>query len=439
MNMFYKGCVENVEDPLKLCRCQIRILGVHIPDKNKIPTADLPWANPAFPITGAQNSGVGTWSIPTKGSWVWCFFEDGDDKQRPVYFAVISGVPHEAANTSIGFSDPSAEYPLTDRLEEPDVNRLAANRDVDKSIIPNKIEEIVSDVKIASLKIRGTDISSFQDLIDLGQKWNEPQEPYGTDYPLNKVIETEPKDFISGHIIEMDDTPDHERIHVYHKAGTWISIHSNGQILTKTVSDKYDIVLKNNFKYVDASDIETIWADKRIIVKRSQQVEVYGHNRSYTKGNKVEYISGDLAIHIGAELANEPTDPTWKLKSKKKDGSGSSESKSSSAIITKKTGNLALKVEGGIHRQTCLNEYVTVDGSYYIEITGTRTSTKNLVGSKGCYTIEPHDEYLVKGHKMSRIHGHKLFLDKGVVTKFHICPFLMMPHAFGSFSCKMSL
>lgn len=439
MNLFSKGVIENNEDPLKLGRCQIRVLGIHTPDKNLIPTASLPWANPAFPITGAQNSGVGTWSIPTQGSWVWCFFEDGDEKQRPVYFAVISGIPHEAANTSIGFSDPNVEYPLTDRLEEPDVNRLAANRDVDKTIIPDKIEEIVQNVKVASLVIRGTDISSFQDPTDLGQKWNEPQEPYGTNYPLNKVIETEPKDFISGHIVEFDDTIDHERIHVYHKAGSWFSIHPNGQVLFKTVSDKYDIILKNNFKYVDASDIETIWGDKRTIVKRSHQTEVYGHKRDYVKGNEVKYISGDLALHVGAELADEPEDPEWKLKSKKKDGSGSSESKSSSPIITEKSGNIGLKVEGGIHRQTCLNEYVTVDGSYYVEVTGTRTSIKNLVGVTGYMTLEPHGEFLVKAHKMARLYGNKMIIAGGCVTGKHICPFLMMPHQFKSFSAKASI
>jgi hypothetical protein len=437
--MQFKGCIENNVDPLKLGRCQIRILGIHTFELDKVPTDDLPWANPAFPITGAQNSGVGTWSIPVKGSWVWIFFEDGEEKQRPVYWAVISGVPQEVANTSVGFSDPTSEYPLSDRVPEPDVNRLAANRDVDKTIIPIKIEEIIKSIKVASLIIRGTDLGSFTAPTDLGQKYTEPQEHYSAKYPYNRVMETEPKDYISGHIIEFDDTPGKERIHIYHKSGTWISIHSNGQSLKKVVGDNYEFVMKNNYKFVSDSDFETVWKDKRIIIKNNKQTEVYGHNRSYIKGNDVQYVSGDVAIWIGAELVTDPSDPEWKLKSKKKDGSGSSQVTPSSPAVSQKTGNLNLLVEGGIHRKTKLNEHVTVQGSYYCEVTGTRTSSKNLVGSKGYMTLEPHGEFLVKAHKMARVHGNCMFIDSGIVTGLHICPFIMFPHSFKSMSAKASI
>ena len=48
-------------------------------------------------------------------------------------------------------------------------------------------------------------------------------------YPFNHVIETE-----SGHYVEIDDTKDNERIHVYHKTGTFLEIDPLGNIILKT-------------------------------------------------------------------------------------------------------------------------------------------------------------------------------------------------------------
>ena len=47
-------------------------------------------------------------------------------------------------------------------------------------------------------------------------------------YPNNKVTQTP-----SGHVIEIDDTPDAERIHIYHKSGTFIEMQPNGDVVTQ--------------------------------------------------------------------------------------------------------------------------------------------------------------------------------------------------------------
>ena len=44
--IFYTGCVENRLDPLKLGRCQVRVVGLHTENKVELPTFDLPWAHP---------------------------------------------------------------------------------------------------------------------------------------------------------------------------------------------------------------------------------------------------------------------------------------------------------------------------------------------------------------------------------------------------------
>ena len=61
-------------------------------------------------------------------------------------------------------------------------------------------------------------------------------------YPFNHVNESE-----SGHIFEVDDTPDFERIHLYHRKGTRIEIQKDGDYVEKVVRDKYSVVLGNDF------------------------------------------------------------------------------------------------------------------------------------------------------------------------------------------------
>ena len=83
MNL-YTGCVENRKDPMKLGRCQVRVVGVHTHDKTILPTADLPWSTPVFPINNSSS-----WSAPLVGDWILGFFMDGENAQFPVMLGVI--------------------------------------------------------------------------------------------------------------------------------------------------------------------------------------------------------------------------------------------------------------------------------------------------------------------------------------------------------------
>jgi hypothetical protein len=91
-NGFFTGCVESREDPLKLGRCQVRIVGLHTEDKTVLPTEDLPWAFPVSPITSANTSGIGTTPLgPVEGTWVLITFMD-PDCQVPMMVGTLGGV-----------------------------------------------------------------------------------------------------------------------------------------------------------------------------------------------------------------------------------------------------------------------------------------------------------------------------------------------------------
>ena len=94
--MLYTGCVENRNDPLKLGRCQVRVVGIHTHDKTLLPTEDLPWAYPLQPITSAAISGIGYSPLGVvEGSWVVVMFRDPDELQQIIILGTVGGIPQE--------------------------------------------------------------------------------------------------------------------------------------------------------------------------------------------------------------------------------------------------------------------------------------------------------------------------------------------------------
>lgn len=104
--MVFTGCVENRNDPLKLGRCQVRIVGLHTDDKLVLPTEDLPWAYPMQPVTSAAMNGIGWTPVgPVPGTWVVIVFRD-EDCQQPIMIGTVGGIPQsKAAERVIDNSD----------------------------------------------------------------------------------------------------------------------------------------------------------------------------------------------------------------------------------------------------------------------------------------------------------------------------------------------
>lgn len=89
----YTGVVENRQDPLKLGRCQVRVMGLHTHDKTILPYGDLPWAYPLQPLTSAGISGIGHSPLgPVEGSTVIIMFRD-NDQQQPILIGTLGGIP----------------------------------------------------------------------------------------------------------------------------------------------------------------------------------------------------------------------------------------------------------------------------------------------------------------------------------------------------------
>ena len=112
MSLFY-GVVEDRNDPLKLGRVRVRVMGIHTDKKSEIPTDDLHWAIVALPTTSASVSGVSDTPKLVEGSHVVLSFLDDEYKQQPIVLFSIPGIPTKTSVTSLGFNDPRKDLDVS--------------------------------------------------------------------------------------------------------------------------------------------------------------------------------------------------------------------------------------------------------------------------------------------------------------------------------------
>jgi len=276
---WFQGVVEDRNDPLKLGRCRIRCLGYHTPDKQMLPTSDLPWAHPMGPVTSASIDGIGDSPLGlVNGTWVFGFFRDGQSCQQPVFIGTLGGIPQSGPNVNLGFSDPDGVYPGI--TGEADTNRLARNEKIDETIVQTKKDDL-DEMDTAGGAGGGGSIK-------------EPETPYNAAYPLNKVKQSE-----SGHIIEIDDTDGSERIHIYHKSGTFVEIHPDGSMVRKVKGASHEIFLSDQNVHVKGSCNITVDGDSSILTKGSSTIKSESTQNIESDGNIEIKASGSVNISGG--------------------------------------------------------------------------------------------------------------------------------------------
>lgn len=361
------GTVEDRNDPMKIGRYRVRILGYHTDDKAVLPTEDLPWAVTMQPVSSAAMSGIGdsgTGLLP--GTQVVGFFTDGEAEQMPIIMGSLGGVDTAKANTEKGFSDPSGKYPLhtpnqgRNTLDESSLSRLARGgktAESNKSLGSRRASRITEipfaqPSEFVGVSDPAPSVKNKSETDDGIPRWDEP-DPQGvkqskSEYPFNKVKETE-----SGHIQEFDDTPGAERIHTYHRTGTFDEIHPDGSHVQKIVGDDFELVYKDKTLYVDGN--------LNIAVKGDVNMKV--------DGNKIEDIGGDLYTTIRG------------------------------GRFTKISGNDVLDVLS--------DQKTSIDGSRYTIINCADSSPPTVAPLLGLIPAG-RDSLVVKGQSLNTIGGNKL-------------------------------
>jgi hypothetical protein len=269
--VWWTGVVEDRQDPLKMGRCRVRCVGWHSTNKMQLPTASLPWAMPSIPV----NTNVVY--TPREGDMVFGFFIDGENAQEPVMLGVFPGIPLKAGNAQEAFSDPrtgsqlstapvkptesSTTYPR--KLDEPTTSRLARND-----------SKYPSEIVVAKKAKKASKV--------------EPDSYYAAKYPYNSVYESE-----SGHALEFDDTKDAERVHLYHRSGSYVEYGPLGDRSERIQRNKFTVVVGDDSVYVQGS--VKMFVDGNYDLNVTGDIRINGKTVNINKGTMGAARIGDTA------------------------------------------------------------------------------------------------------------------------------------------------
>jgi type VI secretion system secreted protein VgrG len=220
----YRGEVVDVEDPLFAARVRVKVHPMF--SKIESPTA-IPWAVVGDPSFGGIPN-FGSIQVPPIGAHVWVFFENGDWRY-PVYFA---GAP--------AISDGVPDYPTLSREDDGTVEAINAATS------------------------KGVTTAS-------GGSWDEPDSAYAAVYPNNRVFRSQ-----KGILIEIDDTDDNVRFHVYHPSGTRTEVDNDGNTVEHVSAKKTTVIVGDNNIEVQGNQDTTTGGSWGVNVGSSGHIKTSG-------------------------------------------------------------------------------------------------------------------------------------------------------------------
>ena len=88
-------------------------------------------------------------------------------------------------------------------------------------------------------------------------------------YPFNKVYET-----VSGHTIEVDDTPGYERLNITHKSGSYIMMDENGDINIISNVNNTEYTEQDKFMFVNSGDLQVQVINGKVNIVSKDKVSI---------------------------------------------------------------------------------------------------------------------------------------------------------------------
>lgn len=251
----YVGFVRDTADPEQ--RGRVRYYCPEVMGDRDHEDNWLPWALPCYPMAGGFNAGqllVPPAPADTKVTSVWAGwieFRQGDPR-----FPIAVG----------GFY-----------LREGDFNYAPKLGDAATLLTEPSVTAPVGSQKI---RVRGLEVDANGNATITGPtEIEEPPPAADPVYPHNRVYRSP-----SGHAQEYDDTPDNERVRVFHRAGTYWEMSSDGSLVTK--------VMGRNFAYITMDDIRNVMGSSLNIINGEDRHQVSGGQEIIVSGTREGVVTG---------------------------------------------------------------------------------------------------------------------------------------------------
>jgi hypothetical protein len=117
-----------------------------------------------------------------------------------------------------------------------------------------------------------------------------PKSTYKSDYYFNKKTTTE-----SGHEMEWDDTPGHERVRIAHKTGSYIEWSADGR--------KVESIKNHEHKYVQGGLTQTVENNSDLKFNGNVRTSIGQDSHNEINGDYTQAIAKNLSIAIGKGAA----------------------------------------------------------------------------------------------------------------------------------------
>ena len=300
----------------------------------------------------------------------------GNAQNPNSYHGAVSG--NEAGKPNLdGFCDPHNKYPLKRYLNESEVNRLARGV-IKETVVALKESQRTIGVPIA---------------MD-GGSFSQPNVPYGAKYPYNQVKETE-----SGHVQEFDDTPGYERVHTYHRSGTFDEVDANGTKVTKIVGDGYVIYDRNGFISIAGDANVTVNGNVNIFCRSDANIEVAGSAEMKVRGNFDIGVARDMNIAVEGNFS------LWA------NGTMNLQARQKGHIFTTED-NLYISTNKEMHVQSVEDMYIETKKNQHTFV----TESQYTLALKEIHTQSVGDMHLTTSKNFNTIAAENAYLTTGAST-----------------------
>lgn len=189
------------------------------------------------------------------------------------------------------FNDPNGVYPKN--VNESDTNRLARGDNYTGTILQQMAASRAVSVPLAG---SGSIKSTTTDML---KTWDMPVLSYAAKYPHNKVLSGS-----SGHTIEIDDTPNAERLNWFHKSGSYNLIDPSGNIITVSVTNVYTNINNNRRTNIRCNESITIGGEMDVFVQNGANVRIHGDSNNNIGGSYNINILGNANVAVLGDMVS---------------------------------------------------------------------------------------------------------------------------------------